>query len=203
MRNESPGNDPRAMWQHQPTEASAMTSESIRQKARELHVMTRRRLLQNMALPVVIVGFYSFGISRFHDPVLRILFAIAIAWSLAGAYFLNRGMWSAMLPGDVGMATGLASYRREVERRRSLHRRFLVWAFGPAAFAVAALIMLILNLGAGRGFSTRGSLLKMTPFLTLLVGWLVGVFVIRMREQRELRREIERLNDIERANSGD
>jgi hypothetical protein len=40
----------------------------------------------------------------------------------------------------------------------------------------------------------------MIPFLTLLALWLGGFFVIRMRQQRELQREIEELNDIEREN---
>jgi uncharacterized membrane protein len=40
----------------------------------------------------------------------------------------------------------------------------------------------------------------MIPFLVLLALWLVGVFVVRMRQQRELQREIEELNDVEREN---
>ena len=40
----------------------------------------------------------------------------------------------------------------------------------------------------------------MIPFLTLVVIWIVGVFVVRMREQRELQREIDELNNIEREN---
>jgi len=35
------------------------------------------------------------------------------------------------------------------------------------------------------------------PFLTLLVVWIVSWFVIRLRKQRELQREIDELNDIE------
>jgi hypothetical protein len=103
------------------------------------------------------------------------------------------------LPEDAAMSTGLESYRREVERRRSLFGRFMLWLFGPAVFAIATLIVLILSLGES-GISLRGALLKMTPFLTLLVIWLVGVFVIRMRERRKLQRELDELNDIEREN---
>ena len=200
MRDDTSGHDPRTIWQNQPTEPSAMTLEKIRQKVRELHAKTRRQLLGNLVVPLIVVAFYGFGIKHFHHPVLRSAFAFAIAWSLAGLYFLNRGMWSAMLPGDAAVSTGLESYRREVERRRSLSGRFMLWGFGPVVFAVATLIMLILNLGIGSGMSLRETLLKMTPFLTLLVIWLVAVFVIRMRQQRELHREIDQLNDIERAN---
>ena len=151
-------------------------------------------------MPVVVVAFSGFGIKQFHHPVLRSVFAFAIAWSLAGLYFLNRGMWSAILPEDAALSTGIASYRREVERRRSLSGRFMLWGFGPVVFAIASLIMLILSLGTDGGISLKESLLKMTPFLTLLVIWLVGIFVIRMRDRRALQREIEQLNDIEKEN---
>jgi hypothetical protein len=36
----------------------------------------------------------------------------------------------------------------------------------------------------------------MLPFLTLLVLWFGAVFVLRVRAQRELQREIEQLNQV-------
>jgi len=133
--------------------------------------------------------------------IALVAFAFAIAWSLAGQYFFNRGMWSAAPPEDAALSTGLESYRREVERRRYLFGRVLLWSFGPVVLAIATLIALIMSFGiTNRGLSLQGTLRKMIPFLTLVVIWIVGVFVIRMREQRELRREIDQLNDIEKEN---
>jgi hypothetical protein len=175
-----------------------MTLEKIRQKVRNLHAKTRRQVIGNFIVPLAVFVFAGYGIAKFHDAVLRTAFACAIAWSVAGLYFLNRGMWSAMLPEDAASSTGLESYRREVERKHSLFDRFMLWQFGPAIFAIASLIMLLLSFG--NGISLNGALLKMSPFLTLLVIWLVGVFVIRMRQQRELQREIDQLNEIEREN---
>jgi hypothetical protein len=206
MRNDSSGNDPRTIWQNQPTEPSIMTLEKIRQKTQELHAKTRRQMIGNLILPLAVFVFYGYAITKFSNPALRTVFACAIAWSLAGQYFLNRGMWSAMLPGDAALSTGIESYRREVERQRSLFGRFMLWQFGPLMFAIATLILLILTLGIGnRGMPLDGAilkeaLLKMTPFLTLMVIWIVSFFVIRMRAQRQLQREIDELNEIERAN---
>jgi len=200
MRNDSSGNDPRTIWQNQPTEPSAMTLEKIRPKVRELHAKTRRQLLGNLVLPFIVIALCGFGIKHFHHPALRSLFAFAIVWSLAGLYFLNRGMWSAMLPGEAALSTGLESYRREVERRRSFSGRLMLWGFGPVIFAIATLIAVILSLGIGSGMLLKGALLKMSPFLTLTVIWIVSFFVIRMRQQRELQREIDELDAIERAN---
>ena len=100
-------------------------------------------------------------------------------------------MWSATLPEDRALSTGLESYRLEIERRRSLSSRFLLWTFGPVVLALATFVVPLLY---------QGMLSNMIPFLSLLFIWVVSVFVIRMRDQRELQREIGELNDIERAN---
>ena len=46
----------------------------------------------------------------------------------------------------------------------------------------------------------NGLAFNMIPFLALVVTWVVGVVVIRMRDQRELQREIDELDDTEREN---
>jgi Flp pilus assembly protein TadB len=70
-----------------------------------------------------------------------------------------------------------------------------LWYFGPVVLAIATLIVALVSLAI-----RRGMLLNMTPFLTLVVVWIVGVFVMRMRQRRELQREIDELNEIERVN---
>ena len=198
MPNDSSGNDPRMIWQNQPTEPTTPTMEKIRLKVRGLQARTRRKMLGNLGVPLVVVLSCAIGMKQFPHPGLRSLFAFAIIWSLAGLYFQNRGMWSAMLPADAGLSTGLESYRREVERWRSLSGRFMLWGFGPMVLAIAALIVLLLTLGTGMPLTER--LLKMTPFLTLLAAWFVSFFFIRMRQLRELQQEIDELNAIERGN---
>jgi hypothetical protein len=64
---------------------------------------------------------------------------------------------------------------------------------------VLAIGALLLPIVTG-GIRERGAFRNMIPFLTLLALWIGGFFVIRMRQQRELQREIEELNDIEREN---
>jgi lipopolysaccharide export LptBFGC system permease protein LptF len=46
----------------------------------------------------------------------------------------------------------------------------------------------------------RGIIPNGLPFLIVLVVWIVSFFVIRLREQRELQREIDELKDIEMEN---
>jgi hypothetical protein len=177
-----------------------MTLAKIRQKTQELHAKTRRALLGGIAVSLLVAGISGYGIAWGGGPVVRAVFAFAVAWSLAGQYFVNRGMWSVAMPADAALSTGIESYRREVERRRYLSARSLLWSFGPVVLAIAALIALILNFGIRRGMLFKGTLLNMIPFLAVLLIWIVSVFVIRMRDQRELLREIDELSDIERAN---
>src|SRR5215831_15094059 len=121
MPNELPGDDPKKVWQSQPTEISTMTMKLIRSKARQLQSQTRRKLAGTVAGPLTAAFLYAFGIREFPSlgHALHPLFAITLAWSLAGLYFLNRGVRSVVMPGDAGLSTCLEFCRREIERRRN------------------------------------------------------------------------------------
>ncbi|MEO7144989.1 MAG: hypothetical protein ABI165_15940 [Bryobacteraceae bacterium] len=174
-----------------------MTIEKIRQKALELRRKTRRQLLGTLAAPLVVATFSAFYLKEFPalPQVLQPLFGFALAWSLAGLYFLNRGKWSGAVPGDTGLSAGLEFCRREIERRRDYFRGVLRWSFGPVLLAIGTFI-LALAINAGRGIFP-----KAMPFMTLVVVWIAAYLVKRAREQRELQREIDELNAIERENS--
>ena len=198
MQNDSPENGVRTIWLNQSTEAPTVISRLIEQRTRELRARTRRKLIGTVAGPLAAGIFYAYSMKEF--PALRQLlqppFAFAVAWGLAGLYFLNRGMWSSAMPGGVGLNTGLEVCRLEIERQRDLVRRFLVWSFGPVMLAVATFVLaLALVSTRDRGIFPNG-----VPFLILAVIWIVSWFVIRLREQRELQRGIDELKDIEMTN---
>ena len=182
MQNDSPENGVRTIWLNQPTEKPAMISKLIEQRSRKLRAKTRRELIGTITGPLVAGIFYAYSMRAF--PALRQVlqppFAFAIAWGLAGLYFLNRGMWSAVLPGDLGLKTGLEACRLEVERQRDLQRRSLVWSFGPAMLATATFVLaLALVPSVARRVIPHG-----LPLLILLVFPIVSFFRIRSREQR-------------------
>jgi FtsH-binding integral membrane protein len=198
MQNDSPENGARTVWMNQPTEAPKMISKLIEQRSCELRARTRRKLIGTVAGPLAAGFFYAFSMIEF--PALRQVlqppFAFAVAWGLAGLYFLNRGMWSAVMAGDVGLNRGLEVCRQEIERQRDLVRRSLVWSFGPLILAVATFVLALAMVSTReRGIFPNG-----LPFLVLMVVWIVSWFVIRFREQRGLQREIDELKDIEMEN---
>jgi hypothetical protein len=193
MPNDSSTNDPKAIWQNQPTEPSKMTLIMIRHKTQQLQEKTRRERFAEIAAAVFMVGFYGFCIWWIHAMAMRALFALAIAWTLAGQYLVDRRNLSDAEQLEVSLSTGLESYRREVERRRYLSRRFLVWSFGPAILALGAFCAHMLAWTHGFARSTA-------PFFTLLGLWFILLFFQKMRQQRDLQRELDQLNEVERSN---
>src|SRR3954447_25268164 len=90
--------DLKAIWQNQPTGTSTMTLKLIRSKGRELHAKTRQKVLGTLAGPLTVAFSYAFAIRALPEPGhLHAMFAFALAWSLTGLYFLNRGMWSPVM----------------------------------------------------------------------------------------------------------
>jgi len=196
MRSDLHDDDPKTVWQKQPTEISRMSLILIRQKARKLHAMTRRQRLGSLTAPVVLAFFYVFSIKQFPHlrEMLHALFAFALAWSIAGLYFLNRRAWSGEMPADAGFSTGLEFCRREIERLLDHFRRVLLWSFAPLLLAIVTLVM-ALAIAAGSGLFP-----KAIPFMTLAVVWLAAYLCIRARQQRELQRELDELRETESDN---
>ena len=198
MQNDSPENSVKTIWLNQPTEKPTVISKLIAQKSRELRTRTRRGLMGTVTAPLAAGIFYAFSMkaSPALRQVLQPLILFALSWGLAGVYFMNRRMWSAAMPGDLGLKTGLQACRLEIERQRDLARRVLVWSFAPLMLTVATFVLaLALIPPRGRGIFPNG-----LPFLIVLVVWIVSFFVLRSREQRKLKREIDELKDIEMEN---
>jgi MFS family permease len=198
MQDDSPENGVKTIWLNQPTEKPIMISKLIEQRSRTLRAKTRRGLIGTVAGPLAAGFFYAYSMRAF--PALRQVvqasFAFAVAWGLAGLYFLNRGMWSAVMPGDVGLNSGLEVCRLEIERQRDLVHRLLVWSFGPAMLAIATFVLALAMVSTRE----RGIIPNGVPFLVLMVVWILSWFVLRLNEKRGLQREIDELKEIEMGN---
>jgi hypothetical protein len=194
MPNDLPDGDPKQLWQNQPTERPSMTLKLIQSRARELHAKTRRKLLGTLASPLLVFLFCAYQLRTF-PPLQRVLgplCALAFVWSMIGLYFLNRGMRSSEMSGDAGLSTGLAFCRRELERQSDLVNRNLLWSFGPVMMAIGTFILALVMVTRNQGLFPNG-----LPFLILVVLWIVGYFMFRLREQRQLKYEIDELNELE------
>jgi hypothetical protein len=196
MQDDLRADNPKTIWQNQPMEPSEMTLKEIQQKARELRAQTRRELFTSIAMALIVFAISGFGILHTHDLGVRLLFGLAIAWVLAGQYLLHRGMWSATPPADAALSSGLEFYRQQIEQRLSIFRRVLRWSFGPVVLSIGALILVLAGIAKRQSLHIE----RVIPFSTVFAIWIVAVLVLRSRGQRELRREIDELNDIEKVN---
>ena len=187
-----PDNPVSKIWQSQPPEAHKLRLDQIQTNASKLHGKTRQALYRHLAAQLFVIVCCGAGIALARDTAQRAAFIAALLWAAAGLYALHRGMWSPALPGDAALTTSLEYYRGEVERQVILSRRYLGWLFGPVVLFLAAITVPLVMMGV----RDPALLPKMLPFLTLLVLWFGAVFVLRVRTQRGLQREIEQLNQL-------
>jgi hypothetical protein len=197
-RDQSNGeNDPIKMWQNQPREEILVTLKMIHEKAEKLRARTRRELFGNVATTALSVGIAWFGWEHTHDLGFQCAFVASAGWALIGLYFVHRGMWAATPPERSALMTGVDFYRREINRRRNLVGRFLQWNLGPVVLSLGTLTLALAKI-AENVDRPRAVL----PFTTLAIIWLLFVFVLRSRNQRELKQEVDQLNEIEKAGNG-
>ena len=189
-------NDLIRLWQNQPQEGIAMTLKMIRQRAQDLHARNRRESLGNLATIPITVAISWVGFVHTHGVGFRSAFALAAVWAALGQYLLYRGTWATISPERSAPMSGLDFYRKEIERRRNLFGRFLQWSFGPIILSVGTLIVLLTGMARSMGRYEAA-----LPFAVAVVIWIVAMFVIRSHHQRELKREIDQLKEIEKASA--
>jgi hypothetical protein len=151
-------------------------------------------LLTSIVFAVLIAAGSVYGSFWTDFSVTRVSFAVTAAWVLIGQFFLHRTKKQASPLEDAGVRTSLDSCRREIERHIQFDRGALLWLHGPLFLAFGTLLgTLVVAVGG------KGMLVKMAgPVLALLVTWALCMVVFRQSQEREFRRAIEELDQIER-----
>lgn len=188
--------DPRTVWQGQPAGPSGLNAQELREKVRELRRKTRREWLGNTALALMTVGIASYGMLHTHTLGWRIIFASSIMWALTGWLVANVGQWPTGTPAGLTPSDGLRFYRGELERRQRLFRRFLRSLFAPTVLAMTSWILMMIGLARNLHLSS----VNFVPVCTLLVLWIIGIFLLRLRTGKELKQELAELDALEREN---
>jgi hypothetical protein len=190
MPDEPPMNDPKTIWQSQPTEATKMSLDEIRQKAHKL-----QRRAQAAAVLWIVIGLalcVAFAHSFFKDQglFLRIGWGILSLWSLYGAYHAYKWIWPGSSAEDGTLRASVESYRNELERQRDygLH----IWRRSGLTFCFLGLAFVVLSLMI-KALRTPGLLKNAVPFFVLLFLWFIAFYFQRKRGQRRLQREIDEL----------
>jgi hypothetical protein len=182
--------DPIQIWQNQPINQLYLACFTLHQKGRSIQALTRRKLLVSLAAPVIVGAFGAYTMRSFPTLSQPPLIA-AFLWSLAGTYFLHRGMWAEENPANTGLTSGLDFCRHELARQSATANRILLCMLGPILLVLGLFLYAIATLAGGLSP-------KALPFIAMLAIWTIAVGIQRFNEQRSFRRELEELNRIER-----
>ena len=186
--------DPKQIWQNQPTEPLKMSSDVIRRRAQEFQRKRRLAALAQMAVGVFL--FVSFGrmFVRIDEVVSRAGWAILSLWSVYAAFQAYRWVWPGRLDADAAPQTSLTYYRQELERSRDYElnvwrRTGLSWCFLGLGLALTPVLV--------KASESPRTLINAAPFFILLSIWFVLFFFLRGRKRRKLQREIDELEGLE------
>ena len=198
MPNESPRNDPRKVWQSQPTEEFAMSAEALRDKANRLYVKARFMALFAIYAGLVVGALFAIAALRAHYLLTGLGWCFLSVFGLYGAYQSYRWNRPGELPEGAPVSASLEFYRTELERRRD-HLQHIWRRSGlPLCFLGLALIV---GPPLAAAFQTPRLLVNAVPFLVLLMGWVIAFFTINRRERAQLQRDIDELRAFEQSRS--
>ena len=190
-------NDPREIWQSQPTEVFKMSVDQLRRKARQRQSKARFEALVSMIIGLTLCLFFARTVATAHDLVLRTGLGLLSLWCLYFAYQAYRWIWPGRIEPDATLSTTIQSYRSELEKRRDFTQH--VWRRAGLAFCFLGLALIIVpelikSLGVPR------LALNVLPVCVILAIWFAIFFPLRKRRQHSLDQEIEELRVFEREN---
>jgi len=188
MPDETRAKDPSALWRGQPEEKIAVNLEHIvNRRTEELYSSNRSEILMSIGAALLFVGVMAWRFAPSYDPLQEVGFAAVIAWVVISLYWFRRQIWrrEPSRP-DAAAATGMDYYRKELEQRRDHLRNAWIW-HGPLFLACAILFATAM----GRTYSGFRPLRNVLPLVLLLGIWTGLGLVRRLRQARELQREID------------
>lgn len=197
MPNELPGNDPKRIWQDQPTERIKMSLDEIRRRAHRLYAKARMAAIAWIGIGMFLSAAFGRSSAQAREMLPRIGWGVLSLWGLYGAWQAYQWIWPGRLAGDATLATSLDFYRKELERQRDYGRQ--IWRRSGVAVAFLGLALVVAP-GMIQVVETPRLLPNAAPFLVLLAVWLVSFLVLRARKQQDLQREIDELKAMEREN---
>jgi hypothetical protein len=188
MPNELPPKDLKTIWQNQNPEATHMSIDEIRIKARNFERKIRRRNLREYVAAALIAAAFTFF--AWHSPwrIVRVGHALVAAGALYLGYQLYRKASSKTVPAELGAMGCLDFHLKQLERERYFLDNSWKWGIGliPGLIVVAA------------GAIAAGFLGKALPFLVLtyvwIATWLWMMLKKNKRKARALQQEIDELN---------
>jgi hypothetical protein len=195
MQNESPMNDPQAIWQNQNTEEVKMSISQLQQKASQHRARARRMVLTNDLSYIALLVFLGFTFARVPNTTSRVGLVLLAIGSFYSVYRRHNQLWPLSLAPDTPPSTGLETYRRELHRWRDDSRK--IWRMlaplipGGIIFALPGITSLVHTWS-----QNPVVLINALPVCLLLVVWLTLMFPVRKRRLRRIQQELDMLDGL-------
>ena len=93
MASESPNNDPRNIWQSQPTEPFKVSLDLIRYKAQEREQRARLETTISIAMAAVLCIAFASACARVHDTIPRLGWGLLSLWSIYFGWHAYHWIW--------------------------------------------------------------------------------------------------------------
>jgi len=194
MPNEFPIEDPRKIWQQQPTEKFKMSTEEIRNLAQEHRTKARLRAVFSIAIGVVLGALFARSLVTSNELVSRIGFGLLCAYCIYFIYQAYRWTWPPHLGPDATASASLHYYRSELERSRDYGQH--IWRRAGLTFLFLSMAV-VLAPGLIGALKAPRLLWNFAPVVVLLIIWLVLFLRGRKRQRAKLQQKIDELRGLE------
>ena len=187
--SEPANQEPAALWKAQPEEKLAVNlQEIVDRRTRELHASTRSEILMSIGSAVLFAVVIAWRFAQYGDRLLDIGLAGVIVWAAISLAWFRGWIWGQPARPDAAAATGSDYYRKELKRRRDHLRNEWLW-HGPLFLACLILVWIL----TGRDYLGFDRFTTALPLLVLLALWTLFGIWRRLRQAREIQREIDEL----------
>jgi len=200
MTQDSFPSDPQNIWRSQKNEATVISRAELQNKILKIQAKRRTEVRFNFIVTLVITAiFITVSIRYVHEiyPLVGWLMVIGAMLYILGFILFDsmRDRRAERFDSNVGMYRSLQFYRRLLEQKRHRARHMAIAAIplviGGVLNTVPAILLTI-------QYPVGDVWIRLIPFFATLGGWLLLFGLVRRRFHREMRRELEMIEAMER-----
>jgi hypothetical protein len=171
-----------------------MSVDEIRHRAGKFHKKIYWRNALEYVASLAVVVFFAFEFWRMPDALTRVGMGLMIAGMLYLIWQLHRKGSARSLPAEMGLASGLDFFRRELERQRDLVGSVWSWYLGPLipGWVVLMVALARINPGHLRHFGLTFAAFNLFAALVFVLIWRLNLWAAR-----RLQRRIDELNALQ------
>lgn len=131
MPSEFPMNDPRNIWQNQPTEGFKMSAAELHLRAQKFEKRISRRNLREYVASAIVIAVFGYYISLFPSTLTRTGCVLIIAGTLFMVWALHKRGAARTMPAGLEFRSCVEFHRQELQRQRDLLRGIWWWYLFP------------------------------------------------------------------------